>query len=73
MFVHLCNADGAVGAKNLQNAISFECFVLVELFDDTAMFLFGQMLSAMDTLDTHECFMMALMFLSMLSLRDVPS
>ena len=44
----------------------------MENFDDTAMFMYGQMLSAIssDILDTHEIFMMALTFLSMLSILD---
>ncbi len=44
----------------------------MEYFDDTTMFMYGQMLSAIssDTLDTHETFFMALTFLSMLSILD---
>ena len=45
----------------------------MELFDDTAMFMYGQMLCSMDTLDTDGIFMMALTFLSMLSLIDAVS
>lgn len=45
----------------------------MELFDDTAMFMYGQMLCSMDTLDTDGIFMMALTFLSMLSLLDAVS
>ena len=52
---------------------SFERFVGMELFDDAAMFMYGQMLCSMDTLDTDEIFMMALTFLAMLSLLDAVS
>jgi hypothetical protein len=50
----------------------FERFKLMEYFDDTAMFMCAQMLSliAGNTLDTDETFMMALTFLSMLSILD---
>jgi hypothetical protein len=51
---------------------SFERLQLMEYFDDNAMFMFGQILSAIssNTLDTLEIFMMALTFFSMLSILD---
>jgi hypothetical protein len=51
---------------------SFECFMLMEFFDDAGMFMYGQMISSIsgDTFDTDEIFMMALTFLSMLSILD---
>jgi hypothetical protein len=46
--------------------------MLMEFFDDAAMFMYGQMISSIsgDTFDTDEVFMMALTFLSMLSILD---
>jgi hypothetical protein len=51
---------------------SFKRFQLMIYFGNTAMFIYDQMLSAVSgyTLDTHEIFMLALMFYSLLSILD---
>jgi hypothetical protein len=50
----------------------FKCFMIMEFFDDTTMFMYGQLISSIssDTLDTNEFFMMTLTFFSMLSILD---
>ena len=69
----LCQlCDGCQESTKRACLKSFERFLLMAHFDDTAMFMYGQMISSYssDNVDTDEIFMMALKFFLMQSILD---